>query len=1107
MGRHLRNAIGRQLHPVRVGAPTSSRVFAGVLLWVALVCIFTGAARASNDLGPATQIDLAALGYGGLSAAARQSGGSNLSVDFLDSQHVLLTFNPKKLFKRLPECPPTHSDRLIHAVVMEVPGGKVVRETDWYLHDLRRYVWSLGAGRVLLRRLNRLYEVNSSLEERLVFDSPTDLLWVAVTPDGKQIIVETSAGTGAQNDPRDDNSRNDAKKKERVKVSFLDANSLAAQRTIEVRGMISLEATSSGFADVRRQGSAWLVEFGNANIARVKARRTPNLLYSSANTLLIGRCSISREGYSVSAFTVTGTFLWRQHWEECRYSPVARDSEDGSRFAVGTVTIRSGNAIQTSAGEESGDEGLEQHIQVFDTATGNSIVSVTAAPAVPNGQNIALSPEGRRLAVIAGTVMNVYELAEMSAEERARYVAVKADTPSLNVPPAKASKGDVASEPIYASAAALDAGELERVPETSVATPVASIPMTKAVGVGSEETPALTIRTGTQVVAVDVVVTDNAGHLVKGLQQGDFNVSEDGKPQAVRYFREYLDTGTAVPAPAPSATAPKETLVANVFSNYSQSAETGAVTVVLLDLLNTPMADQVRAQDELVKFLKNKPGGAKFALCVLGNRLQMIQGFTDDEAALLAAAKGKKASQRHRPLQDPDTVLPTSLEAAQATARLRPELNFFVESVALQQSEARLIDADQRMFVTVDAFAHLARYLAGIPGRKNLVWLSGSFLFGIYPDPNGPNPFMEARSYGDNLKKVANLLGEAHVAVYPVNVKGLETMPLFSASSNDLLAPLSMAGSAPGPATPGQGIGGRGGTQRGPNIANALSNAVALDQVNQFGASQVDEHATMDRLAAQTGGQAFYNTNGITQAIRKAMEQGSNYYALSYTPANKKYDGAYRKIKVILAGKKYRLAYRGGYYAVDPFAPATPPKDMTSSLARAAMQQGSPPSRQIVFGARVVPVGKPRVIQTSTGGNAKASKKHKEKEKAVEVQRYAIDHAVTFGDLRFSPGPDGKYHDVVNFMVTAFDDDGKLMASQVSQTVADLKPEVLKDIMAGGLRMHQEIDVPVKGVAMRLGVEDVSNSHIGTLEILLPVAAPPEAVEGTRRSLPPVEPD
>jgi hypothetical protein len=254
-----------------------SRTVARLLLLVVCGCTLARASFAAEVEAalpqPVAHIDLVPLGYGGLSAAARQSGGSNLSVDFLDGRHVLVTFNPKKLFKRLPDCPPTHADRLIHAVVMEVPSGRVVKETDWYLHDLRGYVWNMGGGRVLLRRLNKLYEVDSNLTEKLVFDSPKELLWVSVTPDGKQLIVETSAEetpTPAQ-----------VKGKERVKIFFLDAASLAVQRTIDVRGAINLEGTSSGFADVRKQGSVWLVEFGNANIARVKARRPPTFFIAA----------------------------------------------------------------------------------------------------------------------------------------------------------------------------------------------------------------------------------------------------------------------------------------------------------------------------------------------------------------------------------------------------------------------------------------------------------------------------------------------------------------------------------------------------------------------------------------------------------------------------------------------------------------------------------------------------------------------------------------------------------------------------------------------------------------------------------------------------------
>ncbi|MGA8153876.1 MAG: VWA domain-containing protein [Terriglobales bacterium] len=1054
---------------------------------------------------PSAQIDLSPLGYRGLSAAARELSDANVSLDMLAADRVLLTFNPKKLFNRLPDCPPSHKDRLVHAVVLEVPGGRVLKEADWYLHDSRRYLWPLGSGRVLLRRLNTLYEVDSNLQEKTVFDPHKELLWVTVTPDGKQIIAETSEEATPAHDP---------KSKALVKISFLDADTLAVQRVIESRGAINLQATASGFADVRNAGNVWLVRFGptvkeRVNIARLRARRSPNILYSSANTLLIGRCSLVGDTYSVSAFTVAGTLLWRQHWNGCRYAPIVRTSEDGSRFAVSTATIRSEPSSEAGPSDaDSEEEHLEQTVQVLDTASGNAVLTVQVEPPVLDGQNISLSPDGSQFALLHDTSIHVYSLRQMSGDERTRYLAVKSDAPNLFVPLRTGKSAE--EETIYISAANEEASAEDPNPASSstaattiapkLAPPTASetsataaAPAATPQGGANAAPPAITIRTSTQVVALDVVVTDSKGHPVKGLQQSDFTVAEDGKTQSVRFFREYA--GAQPAAPSRQVT---ETLPPNVFSNQAQPAEPGAVTVVLLDLLNTSMADQSHAQAELVKFLKNKPKGSEFALCTLGDRLQMIQGFTQDGSILLAAAHSKKAAMRHRSLLDSNTAQPI-VEAGTATAQSIPSLDFFVQSIELQESETRVLDADRRMYITVDAFAQLARYLSGIPGRKNLVWLSGSFTLGISPDTTGQSPFIQARNYSDNLKKVSNLLAEAHVAVYPVDVQGLVTDPLFTATSNDTLSPLSMQGTTPtGPAGSGSSSGGR-------RIADTtVPITVMQNQAEQFALTRMGERATMKQIAADTGGQAFYNTNDIAQAVNTAAEQGSNYYALSYTPANKRYDGGFRKVKVAVAGPKYHLAYRTGYYAVDPYAPVKPTRNLASSLAMAAMQQGSPQSRQIVFAAKVVPLGKPKLVKDTAP--QKPSRKRKETG-PVEMQRYAVDYAVTTTDLRFSATPEGTYHDVLHFMITAFDEDGHLGASQISQLDADLKPEVFRDIALGGIRLHEEIEVPVKSVAMRLGVEDVANSHIGTIEIPLPVKASPDAPAVARRSLPAIEPD
>jgi len=157
---------GREERRVRLDWITGSRpgrlCAKAILLW-AFACSLPGSAQQNDSISTKAniQIDLAPAEYMGLSRGARLSGIPNVSLNFLDARHILLTFNPKKLFTRQPDCPPSHDDRLMHVAVLEVPSGRVVRQADWYLHDTRRYLWELGQGRILLRRLNRLYEVNA----------------------------------------------------------------------------------------------------------------------------------------------------------------------------------------------------------------------------------------------------------------------------------------------------------------------------------------------------------------------------------------------------------------------------------------------------------------------------------------------------------------------------------------------------------------------------------------------------------------------------------------------------------------------------------------------------------------------------------------------------------------------------------------------------------------------------------------------------------------------------------------------------------------------------------------------------------------------------------
>ncbi len=525
--------------------------------------------------------------------------------------------------------------------------------------------------------------------------------------------------------------------------------------------------------------------------------------------------------------------------------------------------------------------------------------------------------------------------------------------------------------------------------------------------------------------------------------------------------------------------------------------------MILFDLLNTPSQDQVYARQQLIKFLQSKPKGSQLALSTMSNgatHLRLIQGFTADETLLLAAAKGKKGAPKAVRWQVSESGTGNAVDTVAVLTQEGRSSGFVGLLSALQgmQAQEELTDTDERAGITLDSMMQLARYLAGIPGRKNVVWLSGSFPIAISAIANSGNHALDNPNYSPKIKLVTNLLADAQIAVYPVDVRGLR------GGGPDLGAAAVMG---PQPALNAPDFLGK------RVIAPAAGHPAGDVQVE---AREADERATLNQFAVATGGKAFYNSNGIREAIEIAVQQGSNYYTLSYNPENKVYDGKFRKIKVALAGKGYTLHYRQGYFAEDAHAAA---KD--AELARrtriVAMQHGSPPSRQLLFSTRVVPVGGRKKIEraklsdilvpsktaapstpgTSTSGTSTS----------VEMQHYSIDYTFAGSELRFIPLPNADYRNTLMLMVTSFDREGQMLTGVTNLGTSDLQPDFYKKVIAGDFGVHLEADVPAEAASLRIGVQDQTNNHLGTIEIPLPV---PPAHDSARRftaSLPPIEPD
>ena len=387
-----------------------------------------------------------------------------------------------------------------------------------------------------------------------------------------------------------------------------------------------------------------------------------------------------------------------------------------------------------------------------------------------------------------------------------------------------------------------------------------------------------TIKTTVRQVLLDVVVTDHKNHAVRGLRPEDFSILEDGEPQQILSFEPH--TG-AVANTKLDGQRLLPNLGANIFVNAPTPQDNLPLNVLLYDILNTPLDAQPFVRWQIADFLKNKPPGARFAIFVLSDKLHLAQGFTDDED-LLVSSLNRKEARTSSPLLAPKPGDGTTLfDALSDKGLLTQNLAGPIQAIDHLALMERSFFLERRVDQTIGAFSEISQFLAGWSGRKNLIWLSGAFAASVLPNGDAIDPFGAVVNYSPEIHEAVNRMTLSQVAVYPVDARGLMVSPVFSAANSRTY-------------------------REGGSFGQAMRESTI---------ELAAEHTTMDELAEGSGGRAFYNTNGLTQAIATAVEHGANYYTLSYSPTNKKYDGRLRRIHVKVARGGYSLAYRRNYFA------------------------------------------------------------------------------------------------------------------------------------------------------------------------------------------------
>jgi VWFA-related protein len=556
---------------------------------------------------------------------------------------------------------------------------------------------------------------------------------------------------------------------------------------------------------------------------------------------------------------------------------------------------------------------------------------------------------------------------------------------------------------------------------------------------------------GAKLVLVPTLVTDKSGNHISGLKQEDFTVLENGAEQKLATFEEITSDPHRLSRPKNP----------NEFNNaLAGGTSARRVTLIVLDLINTPFLDQVNARTELLKYLtksvnEREPTGL-YTLTRSG--VQVVHDFTSDPRILVAALHMVKGDTYQMVDSDEEveaitgTASPDGSSGApssggsskssggsskgggetpkgggsskgNAQAAVQGEAQKL--QTMMEDSELNFKAFEQRVAITytLDGLQTVAQALAGVPGRKSLIWASGGFPFNV-----SDNTMQLAPAGRDTLADVLplyertwQLLNDAEISLYPVDVKGLQVT--------------SMAG-AP--------------------VRNPGKNYSRRMQNRQF-----DTQSSFQIFAEMTGGRAYYGSNDLEKGFREAVNDSAEYYMLGYYIDRSETKPGWRKLTVKAKREHVEVRARSGFFVTN--AAIDPERSRKSDISSALQSPLDYTSLALVARWDKIEPGK------------EPGRKH-----VTFVIRLAPDAGV-INDA-------DNNHVALDFVAMAKSPEGKPLGSPMGQKVdVHLTPERMSSIRQQGVVYRDGLDLAPGEYTIRFVVRDDLSGRTGSVAAPLKV--------------------
>jgi VWFA-related protein len=467
--------------------------------------------------------------------------------------------------------------------------------------------------------------------------------------------------------------------------------------------------------------------------------------------------------------------------------------------------------------------------------------------------------------------------------------------------------------------------------------------------------PPVTFRVEINYVEVDAIVVDKRGEFVADLEQADFQVLEDGKPQAIRSFGL-----VRIPVERPDAPLfARQPIEPDVQSNIRPF--NGRVYLIFLDGLHTSALHTLWVRAAAKKFIETSIGANDVA-AVVTTQGQANQDFTSNKRLLLAAV---------------DRFMGNSLQSATLNKineyNIRRQQPGGVPGALADPEDAhRAYNASS----TLDSIRRLSDFMSGVRGRRKALVLFSEGLdydiTNVFTNPSASQVIQDSRA-------AIAAATRANVSVYGVDPRGLTALAGMDAAT-------------PGPpidADPGLRLGSVG-----------MQDEVRL------------QNDSLRVISEETGGFASINSNDFAAAFDRIQHDNSSYYVLGYYPADERRDGRFRKIEVRVNRPGVEVRYRKGYAAPTGKPAAGPSIDATDGTPQVLRDLLSSPLP--ITGLRITATAAPfkgkgktatvRLVVQADGRDLTFTKKDGKYEGALDLAVVAIDgqNGKSKGGLHFS---------------------------------------------------------------------------------------------------------